>query len=84
MKKYLFDNETYTDETSLEDAIHIYACHNFDEWIDDIYEPVTFMGNITHPVSEVLKEVEPITYRCYLSDYESYLLEEVEEVATDE
>lgn len=84
MKKYLFDNETYTDETSLEDAIHIYACHNFDEWIDDIYEPVTIMGNLEYPTSRVLKDTDPIAYRCYLSDYEDYLLREVEEVATDE
>lgn len=84
MKKYLFDNETYTDETSLEDAIHIYACHNFDEWIDDIYEPVTIMGNLTYPTSRVLKDVDPITYRCYLGDYENNLYKEVEEVKEDE
>lgn len=84
MKKYLFDNKVYPDKQSLDEAVYIYAFQHFDEYLDGIYEPVTFMGNITHPVSEVLKEVEPITYRCYLSDYESYLLEEVEEVATDE
>ena len=84
MKKYLFDNKIYPDEQSLEEEAYIYAYHHFDEYLDDIYEPVTIMGNLEYPTSRVLKDTDPIAYRCYLCDYADYLLREVEEVATDE
>lgn len=84
MKKYLFDKKIYTDEQSLEEAVYIYAYHHFDEYLDDIYEPVNVMGNLTYPTSRVLKDVDPTAYRCYLSDYENDLYKEAKGVAADE
>lgn len=82
--KYKFDNKIYTDEQSLEYAVHAYAYQHFDEYLDGMYEQVNVMGNLTYPTSRVLKDVDPITYRCYLGDYENNLYKEVEEVKEDE
>tara|TARA_R110000751_G_scaffold245206_1_gene345226 strand:- start:14 stop:241 length:228 start_codon:yes stop_codon:yes gene_type:complete len=40
----------------------------YDEMIDDCSEEVK-IGNMTYSPSRVLKEVDPIAYRCGLNDY---------------
>ena len=40
----------------------------YDEMIDDCSEEVK-IGNITFSPSRVLKELDPIAYRCGLGDY---------------
>jgi hypothetical protein len=44
----------------------------FDEWIDDIYEPIT-LGALTFYASDILYKCDPIAYRCSVSDWESEL-----------
>lgn len=46
----------------------------FDEWIDDIYEPVT-LGFGTFYASDILYNCDPVAYRCAVSDWESELEE---------
>ena len=42
----------------------------FDEHLDDCYDEVSICG-MTYTASQVLKECDPIAYRCMKSDYES-------------
>ena len=61
-----------------------YECSDdeFSDWIDSIYPEVT-IGSLTFSPSEVMKELDPISYRCGKSDYESnYDLDDCEEYAT--
>ena len=47
----------------------------YDEMLDDC-NPMVKIGNLEYSPSRVLKEVDPIAYRCGMNDYESALLEE--------
>lgn len=52
---------------------------DFDEFLDEIEEPVKVCGMELYP-SDVLKNCDPIAYRCAKSDYESsYDLDDCEE-----
>lgn len=44
----------------------------FDEWLDDIYEPVT-IGYGTYYYSDILYNCDPVAYRCGVADWESEL-----------
>ena len=44
----------------------------FDEYLNDSHEPVMIAGILFYP-ADILKECDPIAYRCYLNDFESYL-----------
>lgn len=43
----------------------------FNEWLDEIYPTVDVAGITFYP-SDILKECDPIAYRCAMSDWESY------------
>lgn len=52
---------------------------DFDEFLDDTEESVTVFGMEFYP-SDILKNCDPIAYRCAKSDYESsYDLDDCEE-----
>ena len=52
---------------------------DFDEFLDDVEESVTIYGITFYP-SDILKNCDPIAYRCAKSDYESdFDLDDVEE-----
>lgn len=58
-----------------------YECSDdeFSDWIDSIYPEVT-IGSLTFSPSDIMKELDPIAYRCGKSDYESnYDLDDCEE-----
>ena len=44
----------------------------FDEYLNEVYEPITF-GYLTFYPADIIKELDPIAYRCGLADYESEL-----------
>ena len=51
----------------------------FDEFLDDVEEAVTVCGIEFYP-SDILKNCDPIAYRCAKADYESsYDLDDVKE-----
>lgn len=61
-----------------------YECSDdeFSDWIDSIYPEVS-VGSLTFSPSEIMKELDPIAYRCGKSDYESnYDLDDCEEYTT--
>lgn len=52
---------------------------DFDEFLDEIEQPINVCGMQFYP-SDILKNCDPIAYRCAKSDYESnYDLDDVEE-----
>ena len=60
-----------------------YECSDddFDDFLDQIYPEIN-IGSLTFYPSQVLKECDPIAYRCAKSDYESeYDLDDCEEYA---
>ena len=46
----------------------------FDEFLNEVYEPITF-GYLTFYPADIIKELDPIAYRCGLADYESDLID---------
>ena len=60
-----------------------YECSDdeYDNFLDQIY-PEIKIGSLTFYPSQVIKECDPVAYRCAKSDYESdYDLDECEEYA---
>jgi hypothetical protein len=58
----------------------------FDEMLDDCEGPVELCG-MTYSASQVLREVDPVAYRCSFNDYVDSLTEEdvfVEGLTEDE
>ena len=51
------------------------AYEMYDEMLDECHEDVKVCG-MTYNTSRVLKEVDPIAYRCGFSDYTSHLEED--------
>ena len=47
----------------------------YDDMLNDVYGPVK-IGYLEFDPSEILRELDPIAYRCGLADYESELEEE--------
>jgi len=50
----------------------------YDEWLDDIYEPVN-IGGYTYLTSVALRLTDPIAYAVGRSDWEAFMEEEDEE-----
>ena len=70
MEKYLIDNEEYSEEAFnelLEEEIREYVENNYDDILDEIYEPYK-IGCCTFDASRVLIELDPIAYNCGIND----------------
>lgn len=77
MTKYLIDFERFNEEDfyeALEDEVNHYVEENYDEILDECYEPYE-IGNCTFYASQVLQRCDPIAYNCGLSDEQSFELE---------
>lgn len=57
----------------LEEAIYNYVEDNFDDILDECYDDVV-IGSLHYAPSQVLKDVDPIAYRCGISDEVSFRL----------
>lgn len=58
-----------------------YSCTDdeFSDWIDSIYPEVN-IGSLTFSPSDVMKQLDPVAYRCGKADFESnYDLDDCEE-----
>ena len=44
--------------------------NNFDEYLDEVYGVFEVSG-IVFSASQIIKALDPVAYRCFLSDYES-------------
>lgn len=57
----------------------------FDDWLDETQPEGVSIGNLNYSASRVLKEVDPVAYRCSFSDdYQESERERVEEEVRDE
>jgi len=57
----------------------------FNDWLDEAQPEGVNIGNLNYQASTVLKEVDPIAYRCcFTDDYQESERERIEEEVTDE
>ena len=85
MKKYYINDYEvdYLDfKNALEDEINVYVEENYDDLLDEIY-PEVEIGCCHFYPSEILKNCDPVAYRCGQSDEESYQLGEAENQLED-
>ena len=75
---YKFNGEVYKTYDEVSRAVEICTEETFDDVLDDCYPEVEVCG-YTYPASMVLKNTDPIAYRCALADYSSSILSDVEE-----
>lgn len=79
MVKYLFNGEEFeTREEAEEYIIEKYAPETYEDYLNEMYPETTIAGH-NYSTSHALKEIDPIAYRCGLSDYASALFCEIEE-----
>ena len=72
--KYLVDEQLVDEETfwsEFESALECYVDDCLDDLIDEENEEVC-IGSLTYSPSQVLKEVDPIAYRCYGDDLKDH------------
>ena len=70
MTKYLSDCEEFERDEfqrNLEAAIYDCTERNYDDELDETYQDYEIMG-LSFSASQVLKECDPIAYRCGLND----------------
>lgn len=80
MKKYYVNYDEVSEEEfceQLEGCVNEYASENYDDLIDESYEPYQIEGT-TFNASTILKKCDPVAYRCGQRDYESSLLEDAQ------
>lgn len=92
MKKFYLNDEEVREEVFnkvLEGSVDNYCENNYDDWIDECFDEVK-IGCSYFLASDILKKLDPIAYRCGLSDYENsiyedynYELEHGEEIKVD-
>lgn len=71
MTKYLIDQEEFEQDEfqrKLEEAIYDYAERNYDDELDETHQDYEIMG-LSFSASRVLKECDPIAYKCGLNDF---------------
>ena len=72
--KYLVDENVVSEQefwSEFDNAIENYVDANLDDLIDQENDEVS-IGSLTYSASDVLKNVDPIAYRCYSSDLVEY------------
>lgn len=80
MVKYLFNGEEFETCEEAEDyIIEEYAPETYDDYLNEMYPETTIAGH-NYSTSHALEKIDPIAYRCGLSDYASSLIEEIEEI----
>ena len=70
MTKYLIDWEEYEQDEfqrKLEEVIYDCVERNYDDDLDETHQDYE-IGDLTFSASRVLKECDPIAYRCGLND----------------
>ncbi|MCT7478222.1 gas vesicle protein GvpG, partial [Escherichia coli] len=63
LKKQIADLENKIDNFEIDEDKYD---ENYDDWLDEIYGEI-MIGNISFLPSRILKELDPIAYRCGFS-----------------
>lgn len=80
MKKFYLNEEEITKKEfneQLEECIAEYIDNNYDDLLDEGCDEYK-LGYLTFSASTILKNCDPVAYRCDKSDYESSLLEDAQ------
>lgn len=80
MKKYYVNYDEVSEEDfnkQLEGCIAEYIDNNYDDLLDEGYDEYN-LGYSTFSASMILKNCDPVAYRCGQSDYESSILEDAQ------
>lgn len=78
MKKYYVNYDEVSEEEfyeQLEGCVNEYASENYDDLIDESYEPYQIEGT-TFNASMILKKCDPVVYRCCVDSYASSIMDE--------
>ena len=75
---YKFNENFYETMDDAETAVSSYAEETYDDYLDS--EGDIYICGLPYSPSKILKGVDEIAYRCFFGDYESFLMEEIEEV----
>lgn len=81
MTKYLIDDERVNEKDfyeRLEEEVNDYVDSNYDDILDECY-PTFKMGYLEFYPSQILRECDPVAYRCGVSDEQSAKLEEAKD-----
>tara|TARA_B100001245_G_scaffold189029_1_gene147161 strand:+ start:581 stop:880 length:300 start_codon:yes stop_codon:yes gene_type:complete len=69
----------------VEEQVEALDEEGFDEWLDEVQPEGVNIGSLNYSASRVLKEVDPIAYRCCMTDdYQESMRESIEEQVRDE
>ena len=78
---YVFDGEEFLNERELDYyIIEEYAPTHYDDYLDKVYGDVR-VGGRDYPASEVLKNTDPIRYRCEMLDWAGKIYDDIIESA---
>lgn len=81
MTKFLINDELVSKEEfyeRLEEEVNEYVENNYDDILDECYPSYKAFDMEFYP-SQILKECDPIAYRCGISDEQSYKLDEAKD-----
>lgn len=70
MRKFIIDGAEYEEDefrSSFEEAVENYVSENYDDLLDSCYPEVEVAG-MTFSPSQVLKNCDPVAYRCGVAD----------------
>jgi len=65
--------DAHTGEGITDEEMH----ERYDDWLDELDGPIN-VGGLTFDASRILKELDPIAYRCGLGDYISFCMDDGE------
>ena len=69
--KYLIDETEYSEnefKSKLEDNLREHIEYNYDDILDESYPEIS-IGVCTFTASEILKNCDPVAYRCGMQDF---------------
>lgn len=78
MKKFYLNDEEVKEEvfySKLEDTVNNYCQDSYDDFLDECYGDFE-IGYSRLNASDILKNCDPVAYRCGLSDYENCIYED--------
>ena len=57
---------------------------DYDDWLDELEYDGVKVGSLTFQASDVLKNCDPIAYRCGFTDYQESMRESIEDEVRQE
>ena len=79
------DKKSYSDavDDEVEKRVEALEEDAYDEWLDEIEGEIA-VGNLTFYASDILKNCDPVAYRCGFGDYQESMRDSINDEVTDE